>query len=225
MKSKRRSHKRKSHKRKSHKRKSHKRKSHKRKSHKRKSHKRGFGLVIGKQINRGNSSTIHEVFEDDGRETNYVAKVYNRVNDRLLNEVNIQIAAGKLGLAPAVIDFHDNTLIMEKIEGPTLTEYVNKYPALKNTLVKKAEKAFIKLYDNGINYLDKTGDNIIVGNGNKIYIIDYDISRFENVPELERDLSIIIGLSDDVMKNLKEQEAIEQQQRLKEKLEKIKLGY
>jgi predicted Ser/Thr protein kinase len=117
-------------------------------------------------------------------------------------EYEIQTIASKLDIAPVVYGYNfDNiekilTIEMEYIEGIMLDDYL-KLPKIEKKRVRHSLfETLNKLYDNGIDYKDLCGENILVVSTDKkinIKILDYGDAKLhgETLPYRSRDYSCL----------------------------------
>jgi tRNA A-37 threonylcarbamoyl transferase component Bud32 len=197
-----------------------------------------FFNVDYKDIKLGPSvfaSNIFSVLDKSGVVLPFIAKMELEINSENLhyknkkeveNEVHIQSYAGLHGIAPKIYDFFEckhaskeyYTLLMEKIDGVTLDDFIQEHGASLE-LKKKLKSSLDKLYDLGIRHDDKHGGNFII-TVNGIYIIDFgDVKLYKSkVPQTERTYTIqtnngylVVGKEDPMVEKIK-----------KEKIEKMK---
>lgn len=140
----------------------------------------------------GNEGTVYVL------DNSIAVKILDRSHwaslESIKNEVIIQEAAHKLGIAPKVYFYHEKEGLMasEYIEGLTLDEYLDTLDTL--TLEEMTGKIFdlqIKIketlnimYDNGITHGDLAGSNIIIDKYGKIQLIDFSSGSIEPGPIL-----------------------------------------
>jgi len=108
------------------------------------------------------------------------------IND-LVNSLNISKSAAKIKIAPklydtfVVIDNEKNIKIIkifEYIEGDTLNNKKFKSDLEKKEIFSELKKIIRKMNKAGIIHHDLHKENVMITKTNKIYIIDYDFSKF-----------------------------------------------
>lgn len=134
------------------------------------------------------------------RTTNVILKdnkVIKTKNTITQTEIDAQMLAHKLGLAPEIYSYSlENMIIMEYIEGISLDEYIKtkiqKYSD-RQVIKSKVGLAITKMYNAGIRHNDLTGNNILITPNGEIKIIDYEHSvLYEySVPANLRDHSVL----------------------------------
>jgi tRNA A-37 threonylcarbamoyl transferase component Bud32 len=125
---------------------------------------------------------------------NKVTKIKNSIRQ---TEIDAQILAHNLGLAPKIYSFIlGNKIEMEYIEGITLDQYIRtkcQDQQDRQILKRKVSNVLSKMYDSGIKHGDLTGNNIIITPNEEVKIIDYEHSvLYKNpVPANLRDHTIL----------------------------------
>lgn len=84
-------------------------------------------------------------------------------------------------IAPKCINceerLHETILTMEKIYGKTITEFFSEKCNCRKTIIKKTVRQIVdilkRLKDNQIIHRDFTGNNILINNIGKVYVIDF----------------------------------------------------
>jgi len=111
---------------------------------------------------------------------------YFRIND-LVNSIKISKYASKIKIGPKLYDTFvmiddDNNIkiikIFEYIEGVTFDKKKWKSPLEKKEMLKELKKIIRKMNKAGIIHHDLHAGNIMITKSNKIYIVDYDFSKF-----------------------------------------------
>lgn len=202
-----------------------------------------FFKIDQKDIKLGPSvfkSNIYSVVDNKNKVLPFIAKIELEISNkntvknkkRIEDEANVQSYAGLHGLAPKIYDFYAckhrskefYTILMERMEGVTLDDYIQKHRSVNSELKKKIKKVLDKLYDLGIRHDDMHGGNFILSN-NKIFVIDFgDVKIYKNkVPSMERIYTIqinvenfgylVVGREDPNIEKVK-----------KEKLQKMKIA-
>lgn len=93
---------------------------------------------------------------------------------RTRTEAKIISAARKVGVpTPIILDIEGDTIVMERIKGPTAKECMNK------DLCREIGKVLAKMHSANIIHGDVTPANIIVSGG-KTYFVDFGLSYFDN---------------------------------------------
>lgn len=130
---------------------------------------------------------VYNISKIEPDEAEYIIKLRN--ND----EVKTQQLATEYGLAPKIIEFGDEYIIMEKINGFTFARllplYVrqHKFEQL-NSIVCNIVLANQKLIELGISHGDLHSSNILIdpAQNDRIYIIDYEpVFRLQNTTARE----------------------------------------
>jgi len=78
--------------------------------------------------------------------------------------------------APAVIDVHEDQLIMEFIEGKRLDILLKENEGSEGRVMRELGEQVAKMHNSGVVHNDLTVVNIIVGG--KVYIIDFGLGEF-----------------------------------------------
>jgi Mn2+-dependent serine/threonine protein kinase len=78
--------------------------------------------------------------------------------------------------APAVIDVHEDQLIMEFIEGKRLDILLKENKGSEGRVMRELGEQVAKMHNSGVVHNDLTVVNIIVGG--KVYIIDFGLGEF-----------------------------------------------
>jgi len=90
------------------------------------------------------------------------------------NEIENQIKASEIGIAPKIFAYDDYHIVMEYIKGQTLEEYLDTHFIEENQkVIKDTKKVIKKLHKIGIVHNDLFPFNIIVSEDSKIYLIDF----------------------------------------------------
>ncbi|MCS7121164.1 MAG: Kae1-associated kinase Bud32 [Archaeoglobaceae archaeon] len=106
---------------------------------------------------------------------------------RTRTEAKIISAARKVGVAtPIILDVEGDTIVMERIKGPTAKDCMNK------DLCREIGKSLAKMHSANIIHGDVTPANIIVSKG-KIYFVDFGLAYFDSDVEAKGvDLHVFI---------------------------------
>jgi len=78
--------------------------------------------------------------------------------------------------APAIIDVHEDQLIMEFIEGKRLDILLKENEGSEGRVMRELGEQVAKMHNSGVVHNDLTVVNIIVGE--KVYIIDFGLGEF-----------------------------------------------
>jgi len=78
--------------------------------------------------------------------------------------------------APAIIDVHEDQLIMEFIEGKRLDILLKENEGSERRVMRELGEQVAKMHNSGVVHNDLTVVNIIVGE--KVYIIDFGLGEF-----------------------------------------------
>ena len=78
--------------------------------------------------------------------------------------------------APAIIDVHEDQLIMEFIEGKRLDILLKENEGSEGRVMRELGEQVAKMHNSGVVHNDLTVVNIIVGG--KVYIIDFGLGEF-----------------------------------------------
>jgi serine/threonine protein kinase len=106
--------------------------------------------------------------------------------ERIHNEIKIQKLASELRIAPKILSYTDDYIIMEYIHGSTLDKYLKGDKGHKyETIKKKLQGTIDKMHKYGIKHNDLIGPNIMIDTNGKIYIIDFGMATYnlEFTPE------------------------------------------
>lgn len=106
---------------------------------------------------------------------------------RTRTEAKIISAARKVGVpTPIILDVEGDTIVMERIKGPTAKDCMSK------ELCKEVGKVLAKMHSANIIHGDVTPANIIISEG-KTYFVDFGLSYFDNEVEAKGvDLHVFI---------------------------------
>lgn len=151
-------------------------------------------MELGPVIYKGTGDiTLHSVPNNN----NLIAKKFPSMPDDI--EIDAQLIAANIGVSPNIYQSeNENIILMDYIRGETLNDFLlennyNTYIKVPKWLIDKLYKTFEKLYNAGVDHLDKNGNNIIIQNDGQIKIIDfgeveiYDkINYPKGVPEKRR---------------------------------------
>lgn len=144
---------------------------------------KGTGCIRNNQlelIGSGQSGKVYDTLCNGKR--GFVTKIIDipRQIESLYNELYMQQIANKYGLAPRIIeclitDDNKAIIIMEKIEGKTLSDVLKMDPSGDTliSLVPSIAKVFHKLHSIGIVHRDSHVENIYVQPDNSIIFIDF----------------------------------------------------
>jgi len=146
-------------------------------------------------IGSGFKGTVDQVCK--GIDCEYALK-YMGTNKNKTSEGEITEIAGNLGIGPRVYDSGFckekisgkpvNWILMHRIKGKTLSQV---YPYKPENITSALDK-YYELVQHDIYQKDLKGDNIIIGDDGKIYIIDYDLAMIvKNPPEREKNLNLV----------------------------------
>ncbi len=130
------------------------------------------GLVL--KANLGNSSIAVKIRRIDSP----------RIN--LISEANIQLFANKFGIGPKIINYSDNCIAMELIEGQLLIDFFYKMDSVNIVLIKKTLESLLSqcyLLDlHGIDHgeLSDLKKHVIINN--RVNIIDFDSASLTRKP-------------------------------------------
>jgi predicted Ser/Thr protein kinase len=113
--------------------------------------------------------------------------------ERIHNEIKIQKLASELRIAPKILSYTDDYIIMEYINGSTLDKYLNGDKGHKyETIKKKLQGTIDKMHKYGIKHNDLIGPNIMIDTNGKIYIIDFGMATYNpESQDLEDDQFIL----------------------------------
>jgi Kae1-associated kinase Bud32 len=159
-----------------------------------------FGAKVGPKIGSGNKGLIYVLEGLSHKYKNYVIKKFKYVNpngpeikvlpkymhakfsykrqlESFMNEVHVQQLASVLGIAPKVLTFTEDYMVMERIRGTTLHNYLKHHRW--DTIRSKVSRAIKKMHDAKIQHNDLTDHNIMIGHDNKVYIIDFGSAVFD----------------------------------------------
>ncbi|MGC9103498.1 MAG: KEOPS complex kinase/ATPase Bud32 [Candidatus Methanodesulfokora sp.] len=93
--------------------------------------------------------------------------------------------------APAVIDVHEDQLVMEFVEGKRLDVFLKENEGEEKRVMKELGEQVAKMHISGVVHNDLTVVNIIVGK--KVYIIDFGLGEFSRSLE-DRAVDIFVLL-------------------------------
>lgn len=176
-------------------------------------------LLLGKAMRKVATGSTAEIYIFEVGEESFIVKVFTTPESKNLirNEVAIQNAAHRLGVAPKVISYSDNYIIMDYVKGSTLTEHSPKKSP--NAIVE----AFKKLYDNGIDYPDKTSDNVMITPEGEVVIIDFGLCTMGTspIPEDHRNYGIVYIPSKRKMEIIRLKQREEMEERRKKRLAEL----
>jgi predicted Ser/Thr protein kinase len=136
-----------------------------------------FGININDKIKSGGSGDIYILNLGPKK---YILKYIREdgiTSGSVTNEVEIQNIAASLGIAPKILTYGKDFIIMDYINGINLYDYRTKYPQNKY-IIEKINKAYDKLHHANILHNDAVPGNILIDNNNKVYIIDYGTSEY-----------------------------------------------
>ena len=87
--------------------------------------------------------------------------------------------------APALrdLDLGQGCILMSKIEGITLYDYLNSEEYSNTSVINSFGKIIRKLHEVGISHGDLTTHNVLIDNNGKLSLIDFGLARI--LPELE----------------------------------------
>lgn len=112
--------------------------------------------------------------------------------DRKLTRQRLTVEARALGRlqyhnlsAPSIIDLdlEQGWILMSKIEGITLFDYLNNKNNLISEKIKLFGAAIRELHEIGISHGDLTTHNVLIDNGGNLSLIDFGLAKI--LPELE----------------------------------------
>lgn len=157
---------------------------------------------IGDKPIAKSTHAIYRIYGRNHRPLPFIAKIVGLHPDEVMSEVNVQQIAANHGLSPDIVDLLQCSLgvaiVMEYIHGITLKDYVRMYNVVKRrdipeVIWSEIVRIFDRLYDLGINHMDKHDDNIIL-TPHRIYVIDFgDIELYNrSVPHRKRDYRILL---------------------------------
>jgi predicted Ser/Thr protein kinase len=151
---------------------------------------RNFGsAVLGPKIGSGKQGDIYEFYLNGKK---FIIKINNPVRGRAVpvnneREVAIQQLAASKGIAPKVLTYTKDYIVMEPVDGITVEQYLFEGGDI-DLIIDQIDKAVDKLHSVGIRHNDLLPSNIMItrkGNTFKIYIIDYGSSDYD--PEFTDD--------------------------------------
>ncbi len=112
--------------------------------------------------------------------------------DRKLTRQRLSVEARVLGrlqyhnlTSPSLIDLdlEQGWILMSKIEGITLYDYLNSKEDSNTSVINSFGKIIRKLHEVGISHGDLTTHNVLIDNNGKLSLIDFGLARI--LPELE----------------------------------------
>jgi serine/threonine protein kinase len=138
-----------------------------------------FGISLGKLVGHGKQGSVYEFL-------NGPKKYLIKINDKnsivdIRKEVFIQKMAIDIGVAPKILSFTKDYIVMEYIDGLTVEELLEIGP-LSKKIIDKIYDTIDKLHSIGIIHNDLMPSNIMItldSNDNIIIkIIDYGSSEY-----------------------------------------------
>lgn len=153
-------------------------------------------------LSRGAEAVIYEA-KRDGIDVLVKERVTKRYRQKVLDEtlmksrtkleVKLLSEARGCGVMTPRIVFSDESkgvIEMERIEGPTLKQVLDKHPGKASSVCKKIGENLGKLHDHNIMHGDLTTSNMIMSRG-KIFFIDFGLGDFsERVEDKGTDLKL-----------------------------------
>lgn len=136
-----------------------------------------FGFpILGRLIGCGKHGNVYEFLNKNKK---YIIKIFDKPNKNIDKEIFIQQIASDAGIAPKILSYTKDYIVMEYIEGNTLEEYSEEdIHKLYNIINKTVDK----LHNEKIRHNDLTPGNFIItkkGNKTYVYIIDYGSSEYD----------------------------------------------
>ena len=116
------------------------------------------------------------VFKRRIRKRYRIKEIDERIRkERTRSEAKLISEARRRGIpTPIIFDIFDYTLVMERIEGDLVREVIT--PRISEQIGELVGK----LHRNGIIHGDLTTSNLILGNDNILYLIDFGLSFFDS---------------------------------------------
>ena len=118
------------------------------------------------------------VFKRRIRKRYRIKEIDERIRkERTRSEAKLISEARRRGIpTPIIFDIFDYTLVMERIEGDLVREVIMITPRISEQIGELVGK----LHRNGIIHGDLTTSNLILGNDNILYLIDFGLSFFDS---------------------------------------------
>ena len=102
--------------------------------------------------------------------------VENQIKE-LRNEIAIQQIAASAGIAPKILSYTDEYIVMQYIKGQTLNNFIKSHSKHEVTeIMKKTQRLIDTMHGLGIKHNDLHGENILVYQ-RRPYIIDFGMSE------------------------------------------------
>lgn len=158
----------------------------------------GRNIIVKKMLGNGSYGTVYAI--DEKR----AVKLFELPNRQAANEkkkafqaeVDMGKKAFRLSVGPQVLDSyvcsarhkkHFGVIVMARIHGPDLQDWIKKASAAKITSMHaKVETLVAKMHKGGLFHNDLHAGNIIVAKGDQPVVVDFSFARSTPAPQEQR---------------------------------------